>query len=1208
MAHEFIARKGLIVPSGSLLVNTGSVNVGGTITASFFKGDGSNLTNLPATTIASSVVITNTFTGDGTTNTFNLGSQYIANSLMVSVDGLFYTPSTDFTISSNDIVFTSAPPSASDITVRAMVNIVSGGVGTYSGSFIGTASFATTALTASYVSGAASDWNTLNNKPAGIVSSSTQVDYLQLQNIPSDIVSSSTQVVALLPTGTVSSSAQINTGSFSGSFTGSVLGTSSLAQNAVTASYVEYTNIGNKPTLVSASSQIDVTQTTNIATIATTGSNTFTGIQTINNTTNSTSYLDGALVVAGGVGITKNVNISGSLTVTGLLTAVSMSTQYVTSSQYVVGTSRVILNDDDLVRFAGLSIVDSGSASPTTASILWDSLQHRFIYENLSGSGYNSAIIIAGPKNTGSLGDETELTVGRIPYATGGDHIDNSPARVEGTTVHFDANVYATGSITAAAFTGSVFGTTSTASYVEYNNVTNKPTLVSASSQISYGGLSNIPADIVSSSAQVIAFLPTGTVSSSVQINTGSFTGSFIGELTGSLLGTSSHAVAAVSSSYALTASFAMNGGGGGGSGFPFAGDAVITGSLYVTGSTISGSFVGDGSGITGVNVSTSVVSDIYQFVGNGSTQLFVLSQSYLGNNVQVSVDGLVFTQGVDYTYTTGSITFVVAPPSSSNVLVSALLNSQTNLSGSFSGSFIGDGHGITNLPLAITIDTYKFSGDGVTTAYNLNYEYGPNSLFIDVGGITYVHPEDYTISGTTITFTEVPASSSNILVRAFQSQSFLGSSSFSTTSSYVDYTNVGNKPTLVSASSQVSYLGLSNIPANIVSSSTQVTAFLPTGTVSSSVQINTGSFSGSFTGTLTGTSSLASNAVTASYALTASYAENAGAGAGFPFSGSAVITGSLLVSQSGVTVSGSVNVSGGITGSFSGSGAGLTDLRASIGIDTYTFVGNGSTTEYYLSQSYTSNSLLVSVEGINYAVTEDYALYGPTMSFTVAPPSQSNVVVKAFLAVSSGSYINYTGSFIGDGYGLNNLRGSLAIDEYIFIGNGSTTSYVLSSSYAPPSLNVTVGGLRYVSPNDYTVTGSTINFTQAPASQSLIVFDGFVVVSSGSVGTFSGSFLGNATTATSASYATTSSFASNVLKTKAGLLTNTSFGGTPYTASVTFSSAFNNINYSIAVTGEDARIFTVESKTASGFVVNTNSNTAVTGTTYWTCTAFGEN
>jgi len=49
---------------------------------------------------------------------------------------------------------------------------------------------------------------------------------------------------------------------------------------------------------------------------------------------------------------------------------------------------------------------------------------------------------------------------------------------------------------------------------------------------------------------------------------------------------------------------------------------------------------------------------------------------------------------------------------------------------------------------------------------------------------------------------------------------------------------------------------------------------------------------------TPTPTSSI-QNVVSASYALTASYAEVAGAGAGFPFSGSAIITGSLLISSS---------------------------------------------------------------------------------------------------------------------------------------------------------------------------------------------------------------------------------------------------------------------------------------------------------------------
>ena len=209
--------------------------------------------------------------------------------------------------------------------------------------------------------------------------------------------------------------------------------------------------------IVSSSNQIDVRNTTGIATIATTGSNTFTGVQTISNTTNSTNYTDGALIVQGGVGIAKDVNISGSLTVTGLLTAVSMSTQYVTSSEYTIGVSRIILNDDDLVRFAGISIEDSGS-SYTTASIFWDSLNHHFIYDTISGSTYESAYFIAGPQNTGSLGNEVGLTTGRIPVASGDHNIDTNPAltplRVEGTTLHAEADVYITGSVTASAFAG----------------------------------------------------------------------------------------------------------------------------------------------------------------------------------------------------------------------------------------------------------------------------------------------------------------------------------------------------------------------------------------------------------------------------------------------------------------------------------------------------------------------------------------------------------------------------------------------------------------------------------------------------------------------------------------------------------------------------------------------------------------------------------
>jgi len=132
-----------------------------------------------------------------------------------------------------------------------------------------------------------------------------------------------------------------------------------------------------------------------------------------------------------------------------------MSTQYVTSSQYTIGVSRILLNDDDLVRFAGVSVVDSGSTAGS-GSLLWDSVNNHWIYENTTDANYNSAILIAGPKNFGNLGDEVELIAGRIPVAVGGDHIDTAAAsssiRVDFPSLrtHIEAGLYVTGAITSS--------------------------------------------------------------------------------------------------------------------------------------------------------------------------------------------------------------------------------------------------------------------------------------------------------------------------------------------------------------------------------------------------------------------------------------------------------------------------------------------------------------------------------------------------------------------------------------------------------------------------------------------------------------------------------------------------------------------------------------------------------------------------------------
>ena len=416
MANEFIARKGLKVLASGINITGSSqfdtnITASGNIKAAEFHGGGANVTGV----ISSSYALTSSLSTNNIVTASGAGST---------------------------ITFTKGDGTTFPVT------ILTG-----------------TAESASYI-----EYNDVANKPT-LVSSS-----LQFNTLTTPFTGSFTGSFTGEGSGLTGIAATLNTAGTTG--TGTVdLKTQTLTiagGNGVTTNASGQTITVSIPSgIVSSSGQVDVRNTTGIATIATTGSNTFTGIQTISNTTNSTNYTDGALIVQGGVGITKDVNISGSLTITGLLTATSSSIQYVTSSQLIVADNKIIVNTTDVTRFGGLSIIDSGSTA-ATASIYWDSLNHHFIYENISGAPYNSAIIIAGPKNTGTLGDEQELTVGRIPVTTGGDHIDS---RIESSSIrvdfpsrltHVEAGLVVTGSISSSVgFVGDGSGLTGIATTLQ---------------------------------------------------------------------------------------------------------------------------------------------------------------------------------------------------------------------------------------------------------------------------------------------------------------------------------------------------------------------------------------------------------------------------------------------------------------------------------------------------------------------------------------------------------------------------------------------------------------------------------------------------------------------------------------------------------------------------------------------------------------------
>jgi hypothetical protein len=75
----------------------------------------------------------------------------------------------------------------------------------------------------------------------------------------------------------------------------------------------------------------------------------------------------------------------------------------------------------------------------------------------------------------------------------------------------------------------------------------------------------------------------------------------------------------------------------------------------------------------------------------------------------------------------------------------------------------------------------------------------------------------------------------------------------------------------------------------------------------------------------------------------------------------------------------------------------------------------------------------------------------------------------------------------------------------------------------------------------------------------------------------------------------------------KSGTIAAGSFTGTPRTSAVTFTTAFPSTNYTITVTGSDARQWSFSSKATSGFTINSNANGALSANVDWQAIAIGE-
>jgi hypothetical protein len=286
------------------------------------------------------------------------------------------------------------------------------------------------------------------------------------------------------------------------------------------------------------------------------------------------------------------------------------------------------------------------------------------------------------------------------------------------------------------------------------------------------------------------------------------------------------------------------------------------------------------------------------------------------------------------------------------------------------------------------------------------------------------------------------------------------------------------------------------------------------------------------------------------------------------------------------VLVKGPVSASS-FTGSFKGDGSQLTglvtDLRisGSTGSDTISLLTDtlsivGGTN---LTTTVTDNQITISPVGLattasnifvgNQTITGSLDVTGDiwvtpgvvnelTSSYTIKAENigiidagiyetgseQALTPLLGIMRITSASYALTASYALNGGTGGGLTSSLLSIDQYYFIGDGVTNTFSLAKTYSDHSLIVSVGGVTYISPNDYTVAGNNISFHETPYSASNIFVRGFVNVTNNVTGSFSGSLIGTATYAVTASHI-------------ADLVLSTTAPVTPNVGSVYFSGSF---------------------------------------------------
>jgi len=145
------------------------------------------------------------------------------------------------------------------------------------------------------------------------------------------------------------------------------------------------------------------------------------------------------------------------------------------------------------------------------------------------------------------------------------------------------------------------------------------------------------------------------------------------------------------------------------------------------------------------MNVSPAGYSTrIYQ--GNGTTTAFTISAGQTANTVMVFNNGICQFPVDDYTVSGTTLTYVLAPELDETVQIREMPINQL---------------------VAITQPrTRRYTANGVQTTFTVTTGQSANSMFVYENGVCQMPINDYTVSGTTLTFTTAPTVDKVIQIR----------------------------------------------------------------------------------------------------------------------------------------------------------------------------------------------------------------------------------------------------------------------------------------------------------------------------------------------------------------------------------------------------------------------------------------------------------